>query len=142
MRRGPVGDSAFVQQDREIGTDKYRTPEIVMDLGFNKKTDIWVMGCILYQSLAYKSLFETDYDVSIYSTDHPQTVPKDLVPLDSFVDMESVDWRAKGPIPTTVNQMFAATPDQRPDAGELLEMVFKPLLQAGVGPNIYIAQEG
>jgi serine/threonine protein kinase len=140
MRRGPSADSAFVQQEGEIGTEKYRAPEMVINSHFNKKADIWAMGCILYQILAYRPLFPTDYDVAVYSAENPGAVPQKLIPLDSFVDMGSVDWRVRGPIPTTVSQMFATVPDQRPEAGELIDAVFKPLVKAGVGPKIHVVK--
>jgi len=141
MSRGPSDMFGFLRED-EVGTEGYRAPEIINNSHFNRKADIWALGCILYQILSYKLKFETDYHVTVYSDEYPRKVPADIVPLESFVDLESFDWRVRGLILPVVHQMFAVVPDQRPEAKELLDVVFRKFAEAGLGPDVHVERQG
>ena len=41
-----------------VGTPYYLSPEICNDLPYNNKTDIWSLGCVLYELLTYKHPFD------------------------------------------------------------------------------------
>ena len=41
-----------------IGTPYYLSPEICQDMPYNDKSDVWALGCILYELCTYKHPFE------------------------------------------------------------------------------------
>lgn len=41
-----------------IGTPSYISPELCQNQPYNQKTDIWALGCILYEMMALKKAFE------------------------------------------------------------------------------------
>ena len=47
------------------GTQSYRAPELLREpkLTFNKKVDIWSLGCILYELITSRKAFESDFHV-------------------------------------------------------------------------------
>ncbi len=42
----------------QIGTPYYLSPEICQNLPYNRKSDVWAMGCILYELLCLRVPFE------------------------------------------------------------------------------------
>ena len=41
-----------------IGTPYYMSPELCEDAPYNRKSDIWALGCILYELITLKHAFE------------------------------------------------------------------------------------
>lgn len=41
----------------KVGTPLYMSPELVKGSGYNTKTDIWSLGCILYELCEFQSPF-------------------------------------------------------------------------------------
>ena len=48
-----------------IGTPYYISPELCEDLPYNEKSDIWALGCILYELCTYKHPFNAKYQASL-----------------------------------------------------------------------------
>src|SRR5277367_5178133 len=46
------------------GTEGYRAPELVNNHTYTNKTDIWALGCILYELGSGQMLFSSDFSVS------------------------------------------------------------------------------
>jgi dual specificity tyrosine-phosphorylation-regulated kinase 2/3/4 len=44
-----------------IQTRWYRSPEIIYQIPFNEKIDVWSFGCIIYELIAYRPLFKSKY---------------------------------------------------------------------------------
>lgn len=44
------------------GTLPYNAPEMLLQMSFNEKVDIWSLGCICYKLLTGESIFGGDYD--------------------------------------------------------------------------------
>ena len=40
-----------------MGTLPYCSPEVLQDQPYNQKTDVWALGCILYEMVANKQAF-------------------------------------------------------------------------------------
>ena len=41
-----------------IGTPYYLSPEICENKAYNNKSDVWALGCVLYETLTLKHAFE------------------------------------------------------------------------------------
>jgi len=48
-----------------VGTPYYMSPEILNDTPYNAKTDVWSMGCVLYEICALRPPFEGHYPMDI-----------------------------------------------------------------------------
>lgn len=46
--------------DEEIQTRYYRAPEIILHCNYNEKSDIWAIGCTMYELLTGSILFDPD----------------------------------------------------------------------------------
>jgi serine/threonine protein kinase len=46
--------------NKRIQTVYYRSPEILMDLGYSTKSDIWALGCTIYEMLTGEILFDAE----------------------------------------------------------------------------------
>ena len=61
------------------GTDAYRAPELLRGTKqFSKKSDIWALGCILYEMCMRKKAFRGDWEISDWvagSTDPNISIP-------------------------------------------------------------------
>lgn len=58
------------------GTPCYRAPELVRDEPFfNRKVDIWSIGCILYELLEGSKVFGNDFEVLQYASSDDQPMP-------------------------------------------------------------------
>lgn len=45
------------------GTMPYCSPEVLMNEPYNQKTDVWALGCILYEMLARRRAFNDVQEV-------------------------------------------------------------------------------
>src|SRR5271169_6862808 len=50
------------------GTPGYRAPELVRSSKYNNKTDIWSLGCILYELAVGQKAFPDDFATFTYTT--------------------------------------------------------------------------
>lgn len=48
------------------GTSSYRSPELVRELIYNNKVDIWALGCIVYELIFLEKAFGSDMAVYDY----------------------------------------------------------------------------
>jgi serine/threonine-protein kinase SRPK3 len=48
--------------DEEIQTRYYRAPEVILNLHYTEKIDVWSIGCILYEIYTGRILFDPDKD--------------------------------------------------------------------------------
>ncbi len=51
-----------------IQTKEYRAPEIILEYESNEKIDIWSIGCVLYEILTGKILFNSDNNINDLSS--------------------------------------------------------------------------
>ena len=61
LKLGDFGVSKIVTDvftKSEVGTPYYLSPEICEEKPYNEKSDIWALGCILYEMASYKHPFE------------------------------------------------------------------------------------
>jgi len=50
----------------QVGTPLYMSPEVIRNEGYDFKTDVWSLGCVIYELISLKSPFRTDEKISIY----------------------------------------------------------------------------
>jgi serine/threonine protein kinase len=65
------GNSFYIDDKTtdEIQTRYYRAPEIIMDCPYDEKSDLWSVGCIMFELLTGELLFdpsEDDYNMDIH----------------------------------------------------------------------------
>ena len=111
---GTTEDNNTTQAGR--GKEGYRAPELVRDRNktFNKKTDIWSLGCILYDLCVGKKAFPTDvaaYDYSLQKEKLAFEFPGSFAGAPEFVFAtwirEMIDWdSARRPTPEALGKEF------------------------------------
>ena len=61
VRIGDLGGATFLapsaQGKEKVGTPFYFSPEVVEEKPYNHKSDIWSLGCVLYELCALKHPF-------------------------------------------------------------------------------------
>ena len=63
------GSSSFDYSSSKRGTDAYRAPELLRGGNqFSRKSDIWALGCILYEMCMRKKAFMGDWEISDWVT--------------------------------------------------------------------------
>lgn len=50
-----------------IGTPYYISPELCKDLPYDKKSDVWALGCVLYEMVMLKHPFDADTQLELYT---------------------------------------------------------------------------
>lgn len=99
------------------GTACYRAPEVILSGAYNNKTDIWALGCILFELCTGAKAFLGDWGVLGYAKgqtdDSPSLFPVELTSKHNspiFYDGLQVQIRA----------MLQSEPQGRPSAEKLL----------------------
>jgi len=93
------------------GTQGYRAPELLSDsTSFNKRSDIWALGCIFYELLTFgKKAFHSDLSVQMYSqstSNCPKVAPPASIGTAEEVLLENDN--------KLLSQMLAREPLDRP----------------------------
>lgn len=94
-----------------IGTPYYLSPEICQEKPYNQKSDIWSIGCILYEMLTLRHAFDANSMKSLVLKILKGTFPP--VP-----EIYSTDMRA------LVAEMLIKDPAKRPSIRQILEKPF------------------
>ena len=91
----------------QTGTPYYASPEVWRDEAYDGKSDIWSLGCVLYEMIALKPPFRADNMQGLYKRVLKGQYPK-------ISDKFSVD------IQTIVRILLQVNPKKRPNCNEIL----------------------
>lgn len=113
-----------------INTRQYRGPEVVLELGWNERSDIWSLGCIFLELYTGELLFGTHDNL-----EHLALMERIIGPLPSallapagqtvkekYLTQDSVDnWRLNWPCPSVSSSSERHVRSQRPLANLVLK---------------------
>jgi serine/threonine protein kinase len=120
--------SEHVPTERARGTSGYRAPELLHynDAHFSFRTDMWALGCLLFQVLTRQRIFREDFYALQYSngrSDLPLPIPF----------QESEFWQHH--ISELIHDLLDVNPDARPSADDTHNLISSYCTLFEVGPS-------
>mmetsp|Transcript_108832 Transcript_108832/g.234377 ORF Transcript_108832/g.234377 Transcript_108832/m.234377 type:complete len:767 (+) Transcript_108832:194-2494(+) len=102
----------------KVGTPLYMSPEVLHGAGYDMRSDVWSLGCVLYELVVLRSPFKSDQQLSLY---------------DLFVRISKGEYP---PLPETtspefrdlVGKMLDLEPQRRIESEGVLELCEKRLV--------------
>jgi NIMA (never in mitosis gene a)-related kinase len=93
----------------QTGTPYYASPEVWKDQPYNNKSDIWSMGCVLYESVCLKPPFRAENMEGLFKKILKGVYPR--IPNQYSAELANV-----------VKSLITVTPELRPSCDKILEM--------------------
>ena len=93
----------------QTGTPYYASPEVWQDKPYNNKSDIWSLGCVLYEAITLKPPFRADDMQGLYE----QVIKVQYTPIQTYY---SKDLRY------VIKQLLQIDPSKRPNCDQILKM--------------------
>jgi serine/threonine-protein kinase len=116
--------SSLTQTATVLGSAPYLAPELSRGAAADGRSDIYALGCVLYELLTGQPPFSGELPAAVVHQ-HLSVMPRRPEQLHSGVPQR---------LGTLTLQMLAKAPDQRPqDAGEMVTMLPATLAGAGTG---------
>ena len=95
----------------QTGTPYYASPEVWMDKPYDSKSDIWSVGCVIYEMATLRPPFRAEDMDGLYKKIIKGVYPK--LPSHFSVDLNNL-----------IKLLLQVRPNQRPSAEKLLSMPF------------------
>ncbi|XP_025077734.1 serine/threonine-protein kinase Nek9-like isoform X3 [Pomacea canaliculata] len=113
LKLGDFGISKILESKGQmaesvVGTPYYMSPEIVKGERYNFKSDIWALGCVLYEILTLTRTFDAS---------NPLKLACDIVQSEH----QSIDPQYSPDMQALVDIMLSKDPDERPTAEDILK---------------------
>eukprot|EP00792_Barthelona_sp_PAP020_P004002 TRINITY_DN1818_c0_g1_i1.p1 TRINITY_DN1818_c0_g1~~TRINITY_DN1818_c0_g1_i1.p1 ORF type:complete len:378 (+),score=81.88 TRINITY_DN1818_c0_g1_i1:53-1186(+) len=93
-----------------VGTPLYMSPEQVNGLAYDIKSDIWALGCVLYEMCTLRPPFTASNHVALAQIIHS----RELTPIPLELGYSSA-------LTSLIHSMLAKNPHRRPSTGYLIE---------------------
>ncbi|CAH6787116.1 Nek5 [Phodopus roborovskii] len=108
-----------------VGTPYYLSPEICQNRPYNNKTDIWSLGCVLYELCTLKHPFESnDLHHLVLKICQARVAP---IPPHFSLDLQSL-----------IPQLFKVCPQDRPSINSLLKRpLLEPITARYLSPEVH-----
>ncbi|XP_067312726.1 NIMA-related kinase 12 [Pseudorasbora parva] len=94
-----------------VGTPSYLSPELCQDVPYSTKSDIWAVGCLLYELCALKPAFEAKNLLSLFY----KIIKGEYI---------KVPERYSEDIHKLIGKMLSLVPENRPSASSMLSMTY------------------
>jgi NIMA (never in mitosis gene a)-related kinase len=118
LKLGDLGLGRFLSSQTieafsRVGTPLYMSPEVLKGSGYDWKSDVWSLGCVVYELACLHSPFRKD-DTKMSLYDLFQTISKgEFVPVGERYSEE---------LRTIVNSMIQVNPEKRLDIDQVVEL--------------------
>lgn len=93
----------------QTGTPYYASPEVWKDMKYDKKSDIWSLGCVIYETVCLKPPFRAEDMNGLYNKILEGTY--DPIPRIYSKDLSNI-----------LSLLLNPDPEQRPDCDKILEL--------------------
>lgn len=90
-----------------VGTPSYLSPELCQDIPYSSKSDVWAVGCLLYELCALKSPFDAQNLISLFF----KIIKCEYEAIPSMYSKE---------LQGLVSMILVKSPDDRPSASAIL----------------------
>ncbi|XP_048031584.1 NIMA-related kinase 12 [Megalobrama amblycephala] len=94
-----------------VGTPSYLSPELCQDVPYSTKSDIWAVGCLLYELCALKPAFEAKNLLSLFY----KIIKGEYI---------KVPERYSEDIHALIGKTLSLVPENRPSASSILSMTY------------------
>ncbi|KAK7099445.1 uncharacterized protein [Littorina saxatilis] len=104
-------DSTIDHAKTVVGTPSYLSPELCQDIPYNSKSDIWALGCLLYEMCALHPPFDGNSLISLFF----KIIKAEYEPVSSDYSEGVHD---------IITKILVKAPEDRPSASAILNMPF------------------
>jgi len=122
-----VDSSSMTQTGAALGSPKYMSPEQVLGLPVDPRSDIFSLGVVLYEMLARRTPFERPTDTTVFSL-------MNRIAGEPHPALRSIDSQIPEGFERIVNRALAKKPEQRYGRGGEMAAELRALRTGGARP--------